>query len=318
MAMALPESVDVVVVGAGPAGLAGALNLVRQGFSVALLDGNRPRHAATLVSHGFVTRDGIPPLELRGLGREEFLGYPTAAYERTIVHSVSPITGGFETSARSQGSDVPAIVRSTAVLIATGLTETLPLAAQVRQFYGTSLFSCLDCDNFERRGLPLALIGEHDDLADWARLVARHTDDLVVFTNGAAVVSADDEARLGARGVRVERRPVQSLEGDRSGLTAVVLDDGERIARAAGFVRPAWSAPLGFAESLGLALDAEGLVLVDAQQRASVPGVYAAGDITPGHRQLAVAAGQGTTAAATILRDLVDADWAVSAAATTA
>ena len=62
---------------------------------------------------------------------------------------------------------------------------------------------------------------------------------------------------------------------------------------------------IGFAEGLGLETDDDGLVVVDRSQRASIEGVYAAGDITPGFRQLAVAAGAGTVAASVINRDLI-------------
>ena len=66
----MSTAVDVVVIGAGPAGLSSALNLVRARREVVLIDGGRPRNAATLASHGFLSRDGISPLELRKLGRE--------------------------------------------------------------------------------------------------------------------------------------------------------------------------------------------------------------------------------------------------------
>ena len=180
--MRVPDTVDVVVIGAGPAGLAATLGLGRAQRSVALLDSNRPRHAATLLSNGFITRDGIPPIELRRIGRDEVLSYPTVSYEKTIVHSLSRVGDELAVVARQQGSDIQTEVRAAAVLIATGLTETLPLTSQVRPFYGTSLHSCLDCDSYDKRGQPLALIGETGDLAMRARMVARHTDDLIVFT----------------------------------------------------------------------------------------------------------------------------------------
>lgn len=298
--------VDVVVIGAGPAGLAASLNLARSHRTVSLLDSNRPRHAATLVSHGFITRDGISPIELRTLGREEVLRHPTVTYERTIVHSVTSLAGGgFVTVAKRQGTDAQTEVRSPAVLVATGLTETLPLAQMVRPFYGTSLHSCMDCDGYDKRGQSLALIGETSDLVDRAMVIRRHSDDLIVFTNGADVVDADGRDRLDRHGIGLETGEIVAIEGDRDGMQRIVLDDGRAIDRTAGFVRPDWHATLGFVETLGLERDDDGLIVVDRCQRASVEGVYAAGDITPGFRQLAVAAGQGTIASSVINRDLI-------------
>ncbi|WP_306232199.1 NAD(P)/FAD-dependent oxidoreductase [Agrococcus beijingensis] len=301
----MATDVDVVVIGAGPAGLAAALNLARQQRTVRLLDSNRPRHAATLQSHGFLTRDGISPLELRTLGREEVLRYPTVEHERTMVRQVVAVEGGFAVQAEQPGSRAESETRAAAVLIATGLSETLPLSQHVRPWYGTSLHSCMDCDGYDKRGQALALIGETPDLVDRAMVIRRHTADLAVFTNGSDAVGEAGEARLVEHGVTLVRTPIAAIEGDRDGMQAIVLEDGSRSVRTGGFVRPWWHPQLEFAESLGLETDEEGLVVVDRAQRASAEGVYAAGDITPGFRQLAVAAGAGTIAASVINRDLI-------------
>ncbi|WP_347756478.1 NAD(P)/FAD-dependent oxidoreductase [Agrococcus sp. ProA11] len=299
---------DVVVIGAGPAGLAATLNLARQQRTVALLDSNRPRHAATLQSHGFITRDGISPLELRTRGRDEVLRYPTVTHERTRVMQIAAIDGGFAVQAEQPGSRAESETRAAAVLIATGLSETLPVSQHVRPWYGTSLHSCMDCDGYDKRGQPLALIGETGDLVDRAMVIRRHTDDLAVFTNGSDAVDAAGEARLAEHGVELVRTPIAAIEGSRDGMQAIVLEDGTRNERTGGFVRPWWHPQIEFAAALGLETDEDGLVVVDRAQRSSVQGVYAAGDITPGFRQLAVAAGAGTVAASVINRDLIARD----------
>ncbi|GAA1425850.1 NAD(P)/FAD-dependent oxidoreductase [Agrococcus citreus] len=297
--------VDVVVIGAGPAGLAASLNLARQQRTVKLLDSNRPRHAATLQSHGYITRDGISPLEMRSLGREEVLRYPTVTHERALVQQVVVVDGGFAVQAEQPGSRAESETRAAAVLIATGLSETLPASQHVRPWYGTSLHSCMDCDGYDKRGQALALIGETADLVDRAMVIRRHTDDLAVFTNGSDAVDDEGATRLADHGVALVRTPIAAIEGDRDGMRAIVLEDGERSERTGGFVRPWWHPQLGFAEALALETDEDGLVIVDRSQRASVQGIYAAGDITPGFRQLAVAAGAGTVAASVINRDLI-------------
>ena len=128
----------VAIIGGGPAGLSAGLQLVRANRRIAILDSNRPRHSATLRSHGFLTRDGVPPLELRKLGREEFEAYPTARFAQAMTREITPLSRaealavgfpdgiGFRvrgTGLRGSG-DVEFVARR--VLIAAGLTEDLP------------------------------------------------------------------------------------------------------------------------------------------------------------------------------------------------
>lgn len=293
------ETFDVAVVGAGPAGLSAALNLARARRRTLVLDSNRPRNAVTLASHGFLTRDGVSPMELRSLGRDELANYPETVFRKTIVASIVRDGDVFVVTDKSGTS------RARTVLLTTGLTETMPALPSMRSFYGTSIHSCVACDAYEYADRPIALLGETDDLAARALLLAQWSRDLIVFTNGIGTVSDADEAHLAERGIRVDRRVLVDVAGDRTGLTGVVLADGETVAREAMFVRPIFSPALGYAEGLGLEFDADGLVLVDADGRTSVEGVYASGDSTPpGPQQLIVAAGAGARTANAINGDL--------------
>ncbi|KQO60183.1 NAD(P)/FAD-dependent oxidoreductase [Curtobacterium sp. Leaf261] len=299
----MTDRYDVVVVGAGPAGLSAALNLVRARRRVLLIDANRPRNAATLRSHGFLTRDGVSPLELRKLGRAEVEAYDEATVVQSVVDEVSPEADGWRVHGTWRGSEVAVSTR--AVVIATGLREEFPSLPSLRAFYGTSVHSCVECDGYEKAGEPLALIGETDDLADRALLVASWTDDLVVFTNGVAVLTDGDRGRLASSGVRVDERPLDDLEGDRSGLTGVRLADGDVVPRTGGFVRPRWHVDLDWVDA-ALERDVDGFVVVDRAGRTGAAGLYAVGDVTPpGPEQLIVAAGAGAVTAAAVHRDLV-------------
>lgn len=306
-AAARPFDGDVAVIGAGPAGLSAALNLVRARRTTLLIDANRPRNAATLASHGFLTRDGLSPLELRRIGREEFERYSEARFHAASVDAVSPLAGGgFRLTGRGvRGAPaLDATVR--AVVLAAGLVETLPALPSIRAWYGTQLHSCVECDAYEKSEQPLVLIGESDDLAERALLISQWSGDLLVCTNGVGIVTVAAEAALAARGIRVDRRPIADVEGADGRMIGVRFTDASFEPRSGGFVRPAWRAPITMIDGLDLALDADGLVQVDAGGRTNIPGVYAAGDVTPpGPEQLIVAAGEGATVAATVNRDLL-------------
>jgi len=300
------ESYEVVVIGGGPAGLSAALNLARARRRVLVVDGNRPRHAATLRAHGFVTRDGISPLELRRLGREEVDAYENASVVFAQVGAVELEGDGFRVTGRGVRGGADVDVRADAVVVATGVSETMPAIPSLRAYYGTQLHSCVECDGYETAGQPLALIGETSDLAERALLLTQWTDDLIVFTNAAEVVDAEEERMLAQFGVAVERRPIDDVVGEKGVLTGVRLVDGTVIDRARGFLRPVWSPQLAFADALDLDRDFDGYLVTDAQGRTSVPGIYAAGETTaPGPQQLIVAAGSGAVVAAAVNRDLI-------------
>ena len=300
------ETFEVVVIGGGPAGLSTALNLVRARRSVLVIDSNRPRHAATLLARGFLTRDGVAPLELRRLGREEVERYDNGEVAFAAVQSAEVQGSGFRVRASGVRGAADLDVLAETLVIATGVSETLPAVPSIRAYYGTQLHSCVECDGFEKADAPLALIGETGDLAERALLLTQWTDDLVVFTNGVAPVGADEERTLARLGVRVERRPIDDVVGEKGVMTGVRLADGTVIPRVGGFVRPLWTPSLAFAEALDLDCDGDGYLLTDAQGRTSVPGVYAAGESTPpGPQQLIVAAGSGAVVASAVNRDLI-------------
>lgn len=300
-----PADYDVLVVGGGPAGLSAALNLGRALAHVLVIDADRPRNAATLRSHGFLTRDGIPPQELRRLARAELAAYPNVEVRsRTRVAALRPAAGGFAADIGRRETEATVTARTT--LLATGLRETLPDVPNLRGYYGMSLFSCAACDAWELQGRRLALIGETADLADRARLIGRWTENLAVFTHGADSVTPDEEAALTAVGISVHRAPIAELVGDRGQLEAIRLADGTAVGVDGGFVRPEWDTTLAFLDGIIPATDDAGHLLTDRSGRTDVPGLYAAGDAAaPGPQQLIVAAGAGARVAAVIVHDSI-------------
>lgn len=318
MAEVLRETVGVAIIGGGPAGLSAGLQLVRANRRIAVLDSNRPRHAATLQSHGFLTRDGASPLEVRRLAREEFEAYPTSTFVQAITREVTPLSEqealaagfpdgiGFRVRGTGVRGAADAEFLSRRVLITAGLTEELPPFPTIRAYYGTALHSCVECDGFEKTDKPLVLIGETADLFARALLISRFSSDLIVFTNGADTVRPEQEAQLARIGITVERRPIDDIVGERSDMTGVRLADGEVIPRVGGFVRPRWHAPVEFLGEQPIERDDWGLVVVDDRGETSIRGVYAAGDIVPpGPQQLIIAAGNGARVAARLNMDMI-------------
>lgn len=299
------DDFDVAVIGAGPAGLAVALNLVRARRRVVLIDSGEPRHAVTTKTHGFITRDGTPPLEFRRLGREEFSAYEGSFVLDGTVTDISRQSGSLVVTVDSDGHQHDVAVPN--VVLATGLRESFPDIPSLATFYGVTAHSCIDCDGYEYRDKPLALIGETEDLGERAVLLTQWSKDIVVLTNGRPVISEWWKTKLTEQDIRVDERAIADIEGGSDGvLTGIRFSDGEVLAREGVFVRPHWKPNLAFIESLGVVRSMDGLVTVDNDGRTSEPGLWAIGDITPpGPEQLLIAAGAGQKLASVINRTLL-------------
>lgn len=324
---------DVIVIGGGPAGLSAALNLVRARRTVLVIDSNRPRNAPTLASHGFLTRDGVSPLELRRLGRAEIDAYPegtTNVGRVTVVdrrelrqhesrarsrdvradvngpsQSSTPYPSEFSVSWIDESANAQ-VDTAQAVVVATGVIERLPDIADLRVYYGTQLHSCIECDAYEKQDGSIALIGESSDLADRALALAHWNPQLTVFTNGSRALDTEDHERLASRGIPVETRRIRAIAGERAQMSGLDMEDGEVISCVGGFITPTWNYALDFLGSLPLQYAESGPLVTDGTGRTNVAGIYAAGDCaSPLPSQLMIAAGAGALAAETLNTDLL-------------
>ena len=144
---------DVVIVGGGPAGLSAALLLGRCRRRVLECDSGTPRNAASRALHGYLTRDGVPPLELLRLGRDELRQYDIEL-RQAIVTGITPSADGFDVLLRDGEP-----VRALTVLLATGIRDELPEVAGLDACYGITAHHCPYCDGWEHREKTIGVIG---------------------------------------------------------------------------------------------------------------------------------------------------------------
>src|SRR5688572_1183147 len=145
---------DVIIVGGGPAGLSAALVLGRCRRKVLLVDAGEPRNARSSALHGYLTRDGIRPLDLLQIGRDELRKYEIE-FRQGRVDDVEPAAGGFRVSLAG-GRTVDALM----VLIASGVRDHLPDIPGLDDCFGLTVHHCPYCDGWEVRDRTLAVIGQ--------------------------------------------------------------------------------------------------------------------------------------------------------------
>ncbi|HWN17426.1 MAG TPA: NAD(P)/FAD-dependent oxidoreductase [Gemmatimonadales bacterium] len=296
---------DCIVVGAGPAGLSGALMLGRCRRSVMVCDSGEPRNAQSAGLHGYLTRDGIHPGEFLGLARQELEQYPTVEFHRGAVTEARRTSGGFHVVCAG-GLQLSA----RKLLLATGVVDELPDIEGFRELYGKSVHHCPYCDAWEWRDQPLAVYGRAEAGTALALGLTVWSDDVVLCTDGPSGLSEDEEEHLDQAGIQVREDPVVRLEGRDGLLERVIFAEGDWLARRALFFCGGQHQRSPLAEQLGARLNAKGTVDTGSCEVTNVPGLYVAGDASKDVQFVVVAAAEGSEAGVAINKALLKEDLA--------
>ncbi|WP_068783850.1 NAD(P)/FAD-dependent oxidoreductase [Paenibacillus phocaensis] len=285
---------DAVIIGGGPAGLNAALMLGRARKKAVVIDEGRPRNAVTREAHGFLTRDGIPPGELRQIAKEQIARYPGIAFVEEAAQSVAGTDGHFHVTTAG-GS----IFRSKKLLFAVGMKDQPLNVPGLSDVYGKSAFVCPYCDGWELRDEPLVIISKGADALHFIPLIAGWTNRFTLCTNGPDGLTEADREELRQHGVPLFDAPIRSIESEQGMVRQVVLEDGTAISCRGIFFRPDLVLGSPLPQTLGCQVSEAGTILVDEFGRTTVPGVFSAGDaITMRHQAIAAAASGAMTAAA--------------------
>lgn len=297
---------EVLIVGAGPAGLTAATYLARFRRRVLVADGGASRACWIPLSHnmpGFpsgITGDAI----LRRM--TEQAGEFGAVIEGGCVESLARDGEGF--LARLNGRDLH--VR--AVLLATGVVDRHPDLPGVERAIERSLVRiCPICDGYEAIDKAVAVIGDDDKGVREAAFLRTYSDRVTLIHTGVSG-ALTGEAELARMGIELIRAPIDNvtLAGDR--VTALswggTFRSFDLVYSALGT-----SPNADLAEALKARTGDDGRLFVDAHQATSVRGLYAAGDVVRGLNQIAVAGAEAAVAATAIHNALREADgWTVA------
>jgi thioredoxin reductase len=286
---------DVIIIGAGPAGLSAALWLGRCGRATLVFDDDRPRNGASRGLRGYLTRDGVSPAELRRLGRADVSKYPSVQMAASGVRDAARIRGGFEV----QTADGHAAA-ARALLLATGRRDTLPELPDAARFYGRGLYHCPYCDGWEHRGQPLGVLGHTPEAADTAELLSIWSRNITLCTNGEKLAGGVPAGRFPVAGEKIVR-----LIGD-DHLVRLELEQGRTIGCRALFFCSDCEQRSVLPERLGCRFDAEGSVQCEAHAATNVPGLFVAGNVRGGIHLAIMAAAEGAEAAVAINRYLLE------------
>lgn len=305
------QGFDVIVIGGGAAGLSGALTLARARRSVLVLDAGEPRNAPAQGVHGYLTREGMAPAELVRAGAAEVTGHGGHIRAARVVEARRGPDGFTVTT------DAHETFVGRRLLITAGLVDELPDIPGLPELWGHDVLHCPYCHGWEVRDQPIGVLGSGATGAHRALLLRQWSADVTLFLHTADEPTEQEWEQLAARGIAVVDGEVTALETTGGRLSGVRLASGRIVPRTALAVLPRMLARAGFATGLGLEAVEHPMgtrIPTDAMGRTTVPGVWAAGNVTDPMVNVILSAAAGMSAGSMINADLVDEDVRVAVA----
>jgi thioredoxin reductase len=291
------ETSDVLILGAGPAGLSAALVLGRCRRRICLIDSGHGRNERARHAHGIFTRDGATPAELRKMGRAQLEPYDATIHDDEVV-SVDGSEGHFVATTRGG-----LVVAGKKLLLATGMRDHVPDRPGFQELFGRAVLVCPYCDGWENRDRRLAAFGPAKAAAELALSLRTWSEAVTCITPGERLTE-EDRATLLKNGVAIHEDDVHHLEVEGETLKGITLASGARIDCDVVFVKFGEEQAAPFVHQFDCELTDNNTVCPREGERAGTPGVFVAGDASHDLQLVSIAISEGVKAACAINTEL--------------
>ena len=291
----MKDSYDVIVVGAGPAGMSAAGYAARAGYDVLLLDAAAPGGQLMFIDQ----IENYPGFEsISGFALAEKMESQASAFGVEIeygeVTSLRKSDDGFTVST-SDGD-----VCARAVILAMGARHRHLDVPGEEEYSGRGVSYCATCDGPFFKGRRVVVVGGGDTALTDAVYLSRLCSSVKLVhrrNEFRAQKAIQDKMKACANIQTVTPHTIKEILGDGEKVTGVVLDDGSTIETDGIFIFTGIVPNSQIVKGL-VELDDAGFVMTDAMMRTSLEGMYAVGDLrTTPFRQVVTAAGDGAVAA---------------------
>lgn len=287
-------ALDVIIIGAGPAGLTAATYLARYRRRVVVLDGGKSRARWIPTSHNC---PGFP----FGLEGEQLL---ERYRQQAQVYGVTPITTHVA-QLQKQGSTFTATAddgqtwQAPMVILATGVVDRMPaMQGLVEAIDRQAVRLCAVCDGYEATDADIAVYAPIDEAIRHALFMRTYSPRVTAVPTDDAAPDADLARQAADAGIRLAApaRTMALVDGG----AEVTSADGQRHRYDTLYPVLGSDAQSGLALSLGAAHDDNDELNVDARMQTTVDGLYAIGDVVSALNQISVAVGHAAIAATAV------------------
>lgn len=281
---------DVVIIGAGPAGISASLYTARANKKTLVIYSDKSSLEKTeKIENFYGFKNGIDGKKLYedGIKQAKNIGVELANEE---VIKIEMLEEKFEITTTNKKY----IAKS--IILATGTKKNIPNIKGLKEFEGKGISYCAICDGFFYRGKEVAVLGngnyaisETNDLINLAKKV-------IILTNGK------EEPDIRADNVEINKKEIEEITGKEK-VEEITFKDKTKIKVEGVFVAEGTAGSVEFAKKLGI-LTNNNKIIVNEKMETNVKGIYACGDCTGGLLQISKAVYEGTTAGLQVIEYL--------------
>ena len=285
---------NIVIIGAGPAGISAALYAARGNMNPLVINnGIGALEKAEKIENYYGLEQPLSGKELyeRGISQAEALGV------RILDAEVLGISGFDTFTVKTTAGDFDTV----SVILATGGKRSAPKIPGLKEFEGRGVSYCAVCDAFFYRGKEVAVVGNGEFALHEAEELRNVTQDVTIYTDGKEPEFSREHP------IAVDTMMIQALEGDDkvSGLlmqSDTAAQDAEAPENSfypadGVFVALGTAGSTEIARQMGAEITDKGNIKTDEEMATTIPGLFAAGDCTGGLLQVSKAVYEGSMAA---------------------
>jgi thioredoxin reductase (NADPH) len=311
----IPEStdelveVDLLVVGGGPAGLTAGIYAERSGLKTAIVerDALGGQVALTPIVENYPGFTQVGGKTLVDIMVSHALQYVKIFQGEQVLDIAAGDVFEVSTTRRK--------FRATTVLLATGASHRNLGVSGEKELSGRGVSYCATCDGPLFKGRKVLMVGGGNSAVTEA-LHLHNMGVQVTLVHRRDKLRAQDVLanQLDANGIPVIwDTQIKRIEGEQrvERVQLVNTKSGEisQMDVDGVFIAVGYQPSVGLAQKIGVALNSEGYIQHDSNHRTNIPGIYSAGDVEGGYKQIVTATGQGAAAAMTIFEDTINPYW---------
>ncbi|MCK5438061.1 MAG: FAD-dependent oxidoreductase, partial [Desulfobulbaceae bacterium] len=286
------QVIDVVIIGAGPAGLQAAVHAVRKKASVLVL--GKAERSGIYRAHveNYLCVDGVTEgSEMLKVGRKQVVRFGAEIAEEDALEIQKK--DDFFLVRTETGKNVTART----LVLATGSTRSKLNVKGEKKLLGLGVSYCVDCDANFFRNVPVAVVGNESAAVDGALTLLGYASEVFLIAKKLSVSEELGRKLVDSKIKLMEGTWVKEILGD-SELKGLLLEDDSTLAVEGVFVELGAKNAIELATTIDVQLDTEtfSYIATDKKQATNIPGIYAAGDVAGPPHQMAKAVGEGCVA----------------------